>query len=223
LRETALQSTQPLVTTHLEMRAPAASRGQRFAGANSTAGGRELFANRPREAGDLVLGKTKKSQIRGQKFRVQEFTEPNWKFNRDMYFKVGEKWKWIDKRPWTDEQWNAYARDPNLRTFAGYCGEALIGYYELKRSAASPSRSQRTAISDQKDQEEVEIAYFGLLPEMIACGLGGPLLSSAIENAWTWTPTPSRVWVHTCNRDHPNALANYQARGFKIYKVEEEA
>jgi hypothetical protein len=29
------------------------------------------------------------------------------------------------------------------------------------------------------------------------------------------------VWVHTCNRDHPQALANYQARGMVIYKVEE--
>jgi hypothetical protein len=53
-----------------------------------------------------------------QKFRVREFKEPNWIFNRDMYVAVGETWKWIDKRPWTDEQWNGYASDPNLRTFA---------------------------------------------------------------------------------------------------------
>jgi hypothetical protein len=37
--------------------------GQRFAGANFTAGGRELFANRPREAGDSVLVKTEWSQV----------------------------------------------------------------------------------------------------------------------------------------------------------------
>jgi hypothetical protein len=30
------------------------------------------------------------------------------------------------------------------------------------------------------------------------------------------------VWVHTCNRDHPQALANYQGRGMIVYKVEEE-
>ena len=36
-------------------------------------------------------------------------------------------------------------------------------------------------------------------------------------------PNPSRVWVHTCNRDHPQALANYQARGMIVYKVEKEA
>ena len=151
-----------------------------------------------------------------QKFRVREFKEPNWIFNRDMYLAVGETWKWIDKRPWTDEQWNKYASDPNLRTFAAYYDHALAGYYELRRSDAPSAPSYR-----DEYKGEVEIAYFGLLPDFIGRGLGSALLTSAIENAWAWQPTPSRVWVHTCNRDHPNALYNYQARGFKIYKIEE--
>jgi hypothetical protein len=29
-----------------------------------------------------------------------------------------------------------------------------------------------------------------------------------------------RVWVHTYSLDGPYALANYQARGFQIYKQE---
>jgi hypothetical protein len=28
------------------------------------------------------------------------------------------------------------------------------------------------------------------------------------------------VWVHTCTLDAPTALANYQARGLRIYKEE---
>jgi len=160
-----------------------------------------------------------RAPIRNPKFQVHELIERTWRFNRDMYLAVGEKWKWIDKRPWTDEQWQDYANDSNLRTFAGYCDEALIGYYELKRSARSSLRRQSSEVRGQFNQEDVEIAYFGLLPEFIGRGAGGALLTSAIENAWNWSPTPARVWVHTCNRDHPNALANYQARGFKIYKV----
>ena len=39
-------------------------RVQRFAGANFTAGGRELFANRSREAGDSVLVKTERSHMK---------------------------------------------------------------------------------------------------------------------------------------------------------------
>ena len=45
----------------------------------------------------------------------------------------------------------------------------LAGYYELRRD---------------KDGG-VEIAYFGLLPEFIGRGLGGALLTSAIEEAWS--------------------------------------
>lgn len=166
-----------LVTTYLQMLTPAASTGQR-------------------------------SESNGQKLEVRELNGATsaelgaWRFNREMYYKVGEQWQWIDKRPWTDAQWQEWASDPNRWTFAGYCDDEVIGYYELHRN-----------------RDEVEIAYFGLLPEFIGRGLGGALLTRAIDTAWAWAPTPARVWVHTCNRDHPNALANYQARGFKIYKT----
>ena len=141
------------------------------------------------------------------RFQVREKTERDWRFNRDLYFRVGEQWDWNDRRPWTDGQWKEYATAPELRTFAGYHDDVLAGYYELRRDTA----------------DGVEIEYFGLLPQFIGRGLGGALLTSAIERAWHMGPNPSRVWVHTCNRDHPQALANYQARGMVIYKVEEES
>lgn len=141
------------------------------------------------------------------RFQVREETERDWRFNRDLYFRVGEQWEWIDKRPWSEEQWKAYAKEPQLRTFAGYYDGVLAGYYELR----------------QDTEGGIEIAYFGLLPEFIGRRLGGALLTSAIEEAWSGNggSTPVRVWVHTCNRDHPQALANYQARGMRVYKVEQ--
>ena len=142
----------------------------------------------------------------GARFQIREKTDGDWRFNRDFYFRVGERWDWIDKRVWTDDQWKEYATANELRTFAGYHDDALAGYYELRHDT----------------EAGIEIAYFGLLPEWIGRGLGGALLTSAIEKAWHTEPKPSRVWVHTCNRDHPQALANYQARGMVIYKVEEE-
>jgi GNAT superfamily N-acetyltransferase len=137
------------------------------------------------------------------RFQIREQTERSWRFNRDLYFRVGEQWEWLDKRPWTDERWKQYATAPELRTFAAYYDDALAGYYELRRDT----------------EHGVEIAYFGLLPKFIGRGLGSALLTSAIEEAWRMAP--KRVWVHTCNRDHPRALANYQARGMVVYKVEE--
>src|SRR6266540_1379638 len=135
--------------------------------------------------------------------QVREQKEPNWRFNRDLYFAVGEQWHWIDKRPWTDEHCKEYASALELLTFGAYYDNVLAGYYELR----------------QDDEGGVEIAYFGLLPEFVGRGLGGALLTSAIEEGWRMSP--KRVWVHTCNRDHPKALANYQARGMIVYKVEE--
>ena len=99
------------------------------------------------------------------RFQVREKTDRDWRFNRDLYFRVGEQWNWIDKRPWTDEQWKKYAAAPELRTFAAYDGDAFAGYYELR----------------QDTEGGVEIAYFGLLPEFIGRGLGGALLTSAIS------------------------------------------
>jgi GNAT superfamily N-acetyltransferase len=141
------------------------------------------------------------------RFQIRELEDRDWRFNRDLYFRVGEPWRWIDKRAWTDEQWKEYAMAPELRTFSAHYEGTLVGYYELR--------------SDENSG--IEIAYFGLLPEFIGRGLGGPLLSDAIERAWHMTPPPPRVWVHTCNRDHPQALANYEARGMVVYKIERDA
>ena len=169
-----------------------------------------------------------KCESRNKDLQMREVTERDGKFNREMYFRVGEKWKWIDKRPWTEQQWQEYASDPNVRTFAGFVSDEVAGYFELRRE---PIAGQRTTDDREhpasprlhRDKDEIEIAYFGLLPEFIGRGLGAELLGSAIEIAWSWTPAPARVWVHTCNRDHPSALANYQGRGFRIYKVERES
>jgi ribosomal protein S18 acetylase RimI-like enzyme len=170
-------STEPLITTYLEMRSPEQLRPKRADG---------------------------RFQVREQK--------GDWRFNRDMYLHVGERWDWSDKRPWTDKQWKEYASAPELRTFTAYWDGVLAGYYELRRESEPDGHSGA-----------IEIAYFGLLPEFIGRGLGGALLTSAIEEAWSRRGgiAPKRVYVHTCNRDHPQALANYQARGLVVYRVEE--
>jgi ribosomal protein S18 acetylase RimI-like enzyme len=142
------------------------------------------------------------------RFQIREKTERDWRFNRDLYLRVGEHWDWTDKRSWTDEQWQEYVIAPELRTFAAHYDGTLVGYYELRADT----------------EGGIEIAYFGLLPEFIGRGLGGALLTSAIEEAWSRSGgiAPSRVWVHTCDGDHPQALANYQACGMVVYKVEKE-
>lgn len=66
---------------------------------------------------------------------------------------------------------------------------------------------------------QVEIDTFGLVPERIGHGVGGHFLTLATRLAWEATSDVSRVWLHTSDRDHPAALANYERRGFTRYHV----
>lgn len=123
--------------------------------------------------------------------------------NKFLYEFVGTSWQWFDKQTWTDAEWQAYAEADNLRTWMAIWQGSIAGYYELQSQPGN----------------QIEIVYFGLAPNFIGMGLGGILLTHAIQSAWAWGP-PQRVWVHTCSLDHPSALNNYLARGFTMYKQE---
>ena len=135
--------------------------------------------------------------------RVEECEVPQHQLNRFLYQLVGKDWGWQDLDAWTDAQWQELVARDDLRTWVAHCQGAIAGYYELMRP----------------DGRETEIRYFGLAPQFIGRGFGGPLLSHAIDSAWGWQGT-RRVWVHTCTLDHPSALRNYQARGLRIFKQE---
>ena len=136
-------------------------------------------------------------------FEVTIVTPPAAELNRHMYRTVGKPWQWTDRLPWTGEEWNRYVNRPELETCIGRFQGETAGYFEL----------------ETQDEGNVEIAYFGLLPEFIGRGLGGPLLTAAAERAWQM-PQTRRVWVHTCSKDHENALDTYRERGFTVFKTE---
>lgn len=135
------------------------------------------------------------------RFRVMEATTRQWALNRFLYAFVGEDWDWRDKTVWSDQEWRDYAESDQLRTFVGYHDGSPAGYFELGVAG-----------------DEVQIMYFGLAPAFIGRGFGGHLLTCALQEAWAMKP--SRVWVHTCTKDHPAALSNYKARGMTVYKEE---
>ena len=61
----------------------------------------------------------------------------------------------------------------------------------------------------------------GFFPEFTGRGLGGYLLTDAVERAWA--SGARRVWLHTCSFDHPFAIQNYLGRGFTVFKTEQYA
>ena len=138
--------------------------------------------------------------------QIIECEVPQALFNKFLYQLVGASWEWGDLDTWHDADWQALVEQDCHRTWVAYHRGAIAGYYELYRP----------------DGRNSEIRYFGLAPQFIGCGFGGALLSHASLFAWEW-PGTERVWVHTCTLDHPAALQNYQARGFRIYKQVEEA
>jgi ribosomal protein S18 acetylase RimI-like enzyme len=133
---------------------------------------------------------------------LTQATIPCPELNRFLYTAVGGEWYWIDRLGWTYDRWMKYLDRPELETWVGTIGGTPAGYFELEHLPATG----------------VELAYFGVMPRFIGQGVGGTLLTAAIERAWA--RQPQRVWLHTCTLDHPSALANYQARGFRVYKEE---
>jgi len=122
--------------------------------------------------------------------------------NRFFYTAVGGHWYWVDRLGWTHARWMDYLNRDDLETWIGSLGGVPTGYYELER----------------QDGGNVEIAYFGLLPEFTGQRLGGSLLTAAVRRAWAMGAV--RVWVHTCSLDPPAARSNYLARGFRTYREE---
>ncbi|HEX9945757.1 MAG TPA: GNAT family N-acetyltransferase [Thermoanaerobaculia bacterium] len=137
-----------------------------------------------------------------EELEVRQARIPSPELSRFLYTAVGGDWFWIDRLRWTYDQWLAWVDRPELETWIGYVQGTPAGYFELERQPGG----------------DVELAYFGLLPRFLGRGLGGALLTAAVERAWR--TGASRVWVHTCSLDGPASLANYQARGFRLYRQE---
>ena len=135
---------------------------------------------------------------------VVELVKPvDFQLNKFFYKNVGKNHRWIDRLTWTDKQWIDYVSNENIKTYILKNKNDLAGYFEL---------------IIHNNQNEVEIAYLGLLEEYHNQKLGSFLLSIAIKNSFF--EKPKRVWVHTCSLDHRNALGNYLSRGMKIFKKE---
>ena len=132
-----------------------------------------------------------------------ERSSNNFQLNKFFYREIGKKHRWVDRLSWSNETWINYLSNKNLHTCVLKKNDDLVGYYEKIY---------------YEENNEFEIAYFGIMEEYIGKGYGGYLLSEALENCLK--EKVKRIWVHTCSLDHENAIKNYLARGMKLYKEE---
>ena len=145
----------------------------------------------------------KYSNVSPKDYSIELINSADFQINKFFYKNVGKNHHWVDRLVWTEKQWQKYTSDEKVKTFVLKKGEDLVGYFELIFHIS---------------ENEVEIAYLGLLEEYHNKKLGSYLLSSAIKKSFS--ENPKRVWVHTCSLDHKNALLNYIARGMRIFKKE---
>ena len=121
-------------------------------------------------------------------------------FNWFLHQSVGADFRWGGREAWGRQEWSAYVDRPALETWVAYVAGTPAGYYELEK----------------EDDGSVRIECFGLRRQFFGQGLGGDLLTRAAARCWEMGA--NRVWLTTCNHDHPHALQNYLARGFKLVK-----
>lgn len=138
-------------------------------------------------------------------FELVYIDTPSPDLNRNLYQQVGGPWGWSGRLKWSDDDWIQHVQKNTVHTWVGQIDGQPIGYVEMEQQA----------------DNNVEILYFGLLSAFIGKGLGGPFLATCIKQAWG-LPGTKRVWLHTCTEDHPNARANYEKRGFVLFKTEIE-
>ncbi len=120
-----------------------------------------------------------------------------------LYKTVGEEWLWGDRLKLSTQELEAIIYDPKVEIYTLHVDDELAGYVEL----------------DFRTPNQVEVAYCGIFPQFISQGLGGALLKYGIGQAFR--KNPERVWVHTCNQDHPNAIGFYEHIGFSVYHEED--
>jgi GNAT superfamily N-acetyltransferase len=128
---------------------------------------------------------------------------------RKIYDQIGGPWLWWLRRVMPDELLARHLAHPAVSTHLLTLDGKVAGFFELERSA----------------WPDVNLNYFGLMPEMVGKGLGRKLLNSAINEVASITvpggAPPSgapgrarRLTVNTCTADHPRALPNYLEAGF---------
>jgi GNAT superfamily N-acetyltransferase len=140
-------------------------------------------------------------ELHGDLRRVEN-PDPDWYLN--LFRRIGEELLWFGRLTLSKEQLSSILRDPDNEVYVLRADGKDAGLLEL----------------DYRKEGDCELAYFGIIPELVGTGTGRALMARSIELAWS-RPI-RRFWLHTCTLDHPRALQFYLRSGFTAYKREIE-
>jgi ribosomal protein S18 acetylase RimI-like enzyme len=106
---------------------------------------------------------------------------------------------WREREDWAPARWREHLDGPHARFVAATLAAEEVGCFELVREG-----------------DRVQLEGFGLLPTWRGRSLGAGLLTAATREAFAFGAR--RVTLHTATDDHPHALPNYLARGYRVVR-----
>lgn len=119
-----------------------------------------------------------------------------------LYTEIGFEWLWSSRLLMPKAELEAKLSRPTLRSWCPAKDGRRVGLIEMDFA--------------REHEGEVEISFFGLVPQTIGGGLGGWAMEEAIAIAFG-RPGVTRLWLHTCHFDSPQALPFYMHMGFSPY------
>ncbi len=125
---------------------------------------------------------------------------PDVAWYRDLYGRIGTDWLWFSRQELDDDTLSAILADAAVDVYVLMHGDRETGLLEFDRRIAP----------------DIELAFFGVTPDLAGKGAGRWMMTRALEIAWSHDPR--RLWVHTCTLDHPAALPFYVRCGFVPYR-----
>ena len=117
---------------------------------------------------------------------------------RRLWMAVGEGF-WTERFRWTPERWARHLSADEVIFRVARAGNRDVGCFELTRMVRG-----------------VRIDGFGIVPAHRGHGLGRNLLTEATRRAFDLGAP--KVWLHTATDDHPHALPNYLAGGYRVIR-----
>jgi GNAT superfamily N-acetyltransferase len=149
----------------------------------------------------LEMRKPKPAQIPASNLSLRRIEHPEPHEYRRLFRHIGRHWLWFSRLVLSDDELASIIHDRAVELYVVIDEVGTdIGMLEL----------------DFREAGQCEIAFIGLVPELVGRGHGRWLLAETLRIAWR--EGVRRVHLHTCTLDHPAALPSYRSAGFTAYK-----